>query len=141
MPRKPKATVLDSWAIIAYLEGEQAAERVADHIADAHENEEPLYMSVINAGEVWYIVARETSVAEADRSISELKQLGIEFVDADWALAHVAGGFKAKQKMSFADCFAAALAKERKAVLLTGDPEFKQVEKEISITWLNNRKN
>ena len=136
MPRKPKAIVLDSWAVIAYLEGEAAAERVADHIADAHENDIPLFISVVNAGEVWYIIARETSVGDADRSITELRHLGIEFVDADWTLAHEAGGFKSKHKMSFADCFAAALAKQKKALLLTGDPEFKQVEQEITINWL-----
>ena len=85
MPRKPKAIVLDSWAVIAYLEGEPAAEKVADHIADAHENDIPLFMSVVNAAEVWYIIARETSVGDADRSITEMRHLGIEFVDADWS--------------------------------------------------------
>ena len=75
-------------------------------------------------------------MSEADRSITELKHLGIEFVDADWTLAHEAGGSKSKHKMSFADCFAAALAKQKKALLLTGDPEFKQVEQEITIGWL-----
>src|SRR2546425_11015704 len=136
MPRKPKAIVLDSWAVIAYLEGEAAAEKVADYIADAHENKIPLFISVVNAGEVWYIIARETSVSDADRSITELKQLGIEFVDADWTLAHEAAGFKSKHKMSFADCFAAALAKQKKAHLVTGDKEFKEVEEDISISWL-----
>jgi uncharacterized protein with PIN domain len=139
MPRKPKAIVLDSWAVIAYLEGEGAAEKVADHIADAHENQIPLFMSVVNAGEVWYIIARETTVGDADRSITELRHLGIGFVDADWPLAHQTGGFKSKHKMSFADCFAAALAKQEKALLLTGDPEFKQVEQEIAIDWLKNQ--
>ena len=137
MPRRPKAIVLDSWAVIAYLEGEAAAEKVADHIADAHENDIPLFMSVVNAGEVWYIIARATSVADADRSVSELKQLAIEFVDADWTLARDAGGFKSKHKMSFADCFAAALARQKKAHLLTGDQEFKQVQGDISIAWLS----
>ena len=61
----------DSWAVIAYLEGEAAAERVADHIADAHENDIPLFISVVNAGEVWYIIARETSLGDADRSQCE----------------------------------------------------------------------
>jgi len=136
VPRKPKAIVLDSWAVIAYLEGEAAAERVADHIADAHENEIPLFMSVVNAGEVWCIIAREASISDADRSIAELKRLGIALIDADWPLAHDAGGLKAKHQMSFADCFAAALAKQRKALLLTGDPEFKQVDKDINIEWL-----
>jgi ribonuclease VapC len=137
MPRKPKVIVLDSWAVIAYLEGEPSAKRVADHIADAHENEVPLFISVVNAGEVWYIIAREASVSDADRSITELRHLGIEFVDADWTLAHEAGGFKSKYKMSYADCFAAALAKHKKAVLLTGDRKFKQVESQITIDWLD----
>src|ERR1700738_511468 len=133
MPRKPKAIVLDSWAVIAYLEGEAAAEKVADHIADAHENEIPLFMSVVNAGEVWYIITRETSVSDADRSITEMRHLGIEFVDADWTIAHEAGGFKSKHKMSFADCFAAALAKHKKGVLLTGEAELNEAEQEITI--------
>lgn len=134
--RKPKVIVLDAWAIMAYLEDEQAAEEIANMIADAHEDDIPLIMSVVNVGEVWYIIARETSVAEAERSIAQLTQLGIEFVDADWSLAREAGGYKSKHKMSFADCFAAALAKQKKALLLTGDPEFKQVEQDIAIKWL-----
>jgi uncharacterized protein len=136
MARKPRAIVLDSWAVMAYLEDEATAEKVADIIADAHEEKIPLLMTVVNAGEVWYILAREASVAEADASVRQLRQLGIEFVDADWDLAHEAGGFKAKHKMSFADCFAAALAKQRKAHLVTGDQEFKQVEADVMINWL-----
>ena len=139
MPKKPKAIVLDSWATIAYLEDEPAAEKVANIIADAHEQRIPLLMTVVNAGEVWYIVARQTSAADADTSIKQIRDLGIEFVDADWSLAKDAGNFKSKNKMSFADCFAAALAKQRAATLLTGDPEFKQVEREITITWMKNR--
>ena len=136
MPRKPKAIVFDSWAVIAYLEDEPAAEHIANVIADAHDDGIPLFMCVVNVGEVWYIIAREASVGDADRSIKELRQLGIEFVDADWTLAHEAGGFKSKHKMSYADCFAAALSKHKKALLLTGDPEFKQVESQIAIDWL-----
>jgi hypothetical protein len=69
MARKPRAIVLDSWAIMSYLGGEPAAEKVADIMADAHDERIPLFMSVVNAGEVWYILAREVSIAEADSSI------------------------------------------------------------------------
>lgn len=136
MPKKPKAIVLDSWAVIAYFEDEEAAEKVADIISDAHEESIPLLMTVVNAGEVWYIVARETSAAEADASIKQLRDLGIEFIEADWNLAKDAGYFKSKNKMSFADCFAAALARQRKGHLATGDQEFKQVESDIVVIWL-----
>lgn len=136
MSRRPKAIVLDSWAVMAYLEDESSAQKVADLIGDAHEHGIPLLMSVVNAGEVWYILAREVSEAEADKALHELKQLGIEFQDVDMKLARLAGGFKAKHRMSYADCFAAALAKERKAELVTGDKEFKQVESDIHVRWL-----
>jgi predicted nucleic acid-binding protein len=136
MPRKPKAIVLDSWAIMAYLEDEPSAEQIADIIADAHESNVPLMMTVINLGEVWYIIAREVSEAEAERSIVELQDLGIKLIDADWKLTREAAYFKSKYRMSYADCFAAALAKEKKAHLITGDKEFKQVEQEVSVMWV-----
>ncbi len=136
MPRKPKTLVFDAWSIMAYLEDEPAGERVEQLIADAHEDESSMLMSIVNAGEVWYILAREVSEEEADSSIAELKQLGIEFIDANWKLAQEAARIKSKHKMSFADCFAAALAKENKADLITGDQEFKQVEGQIRISWL-----
>ena len=136
MARKPKALVLDSWSILAYLEDEPAGQQVADLIADAHEDGTPLMMTVVNAGEIWYITARETSDAEADRTLVELEKLGMQFFDADLKLAHEAARFKVKGRLSFADCFAVALAKENKADLITGDPEFKQVESEVKIHWL-----
>lgn len=136
MARRTKALVLDSWAVLAYLEDEAAGQQVADLIAEAHEGGHPLYLSVVNAGEVWYILAREVSEAEADKAIAQLHLLGIQFVDVTWPLAKIAAAFKAKGKMSYADCFAAALAKEKKTDLLTGDKEFKQVEAEIGIRWL-----
>ena len=136
MSRRPKAIVLDSWAVMAYLEDESSAQKVAELIGDAHEHGIPLLMSVVNAGEVWYILAREVSEAEADKALHDLRQLGIEFQDVDLKLARLAGGFKAKHRMSYADCFAAALAREHKAELVTGDKEFKQVESDIRIRWL-----
>src|SRR3990172_7247625 len=136
MARKPKALVLDSWAVLAYLEDEESSQKVADLIGDAHEHEIPLLMSVVNAGEVWYILAREVSEAEADKGVEGLRRLGIEFIDVDWKLSRQAGTYKSKNRMSYADCFAAALAKEHKAELVTGDKEFKQVEGDIKILWV-----
>jgi predicted nucleic acid-binding protein len=136
MARKPKTLVFDSWSVMAYFEGEPAGEQVANLIANAHESETGLLMSVVNAAEVWYILAREVSEEEANKTISEMRQLGIEFVDANWRLAEIAAQFKARCKMSFADCFAAALTRENKAELVTGDQEFKQVENDIKIRWV-----
>ena len=140
MARKAKAIVLDSWAVLAYLEDEGPAEKIGNMISDAHDDGIPVFMSVINAGQVWYIIGREASPADADATLTKIRQLGIRFVEADWSLTHEAAKYKSKYRMSYADCFAAALAKQKHAVLLTGDPEFKQVERDIAIAWLTLRK-
>ena len=136
MSRKPKALVLDSWSVIAYLEDEPSGQQVADIIAGAHEEGIPIYMTVVNAGEVWYIIACEISDEEANNSIKELRDLRIQFVDVDWELTQEAARFKSQYKMSFADCYVAALAKTRKADLVTGDAEFKAVEDQVKIQWV-----
>jgi ribonuclease VapC len=136
MPRKSKTIVLDSWSVIAYLEDEPSGQQVADLIAGAHEEGIPIYMTVVNAGEVWYIIAREISEKEANSSIKELRELRIQFVDVDWELTQEAARFKSKNKMSYADCYAAALAKSRNADLITGDSEFKAVEDQVKIQWV-----
>lgn len=136
MLRKPRALVFDSWAMLAYFGDEASGQEVADLITIAHENRTPMYMSIVNAGEVWYILAREISEVQADSAVTDLTGLGIELIDADWPLTRMAGTFKARHRMSYADCFAAALAKDRKTDLVTGDKEFKQVEGEVSIRWL-----
>ena len=136
MAKKAKAYVLDTWAIIAYLEDEPSGEQIEELIATAHEEQIPIYMSIVNLGEVWYIVAREVSEEEADASIKILRDLRIQFEDADWSLTLEAARFKSRNKMSYADCFAAALAKCKKADLVTGDKEFIPLDGEIKISWV-----
>jgi predicted nucleic acid-binding protein len=136
MPHRPKAIVLDSWSIIAYLDDEPSGQKIADLIADANEQEIPIYMSVVNAGEVWYIIAREISEKDADDSVKQLHQLRIQLKDADWDLTQEAARFISQHKISYADCFAGALAKTMKADLVTGDKEFKAIEDAVTIQWV-----
>ena len=131
-----KTIVLDSWAIMAYLEDEPSGEKIADTIADAKEDGRLLLMSVINIGEVWYSLARRRSTADADQALRWIGEIGIEFVDADIELTRIAARFKARGGISYADCFAAALAKQQKATLVTGDREFEQLKNDIAISWL-----
>jgi ribonuclease VapC len=131
-----KNIVLDSWAMMAFFENEPAAESVEKFIVEAHQNGAPLSMSVVNVGELWYNTVRGHSQADADRVIQELGNLGIEVVEANWEITQQAALFKTKGKLAYADCFAAALAKLRKAEVVTGDPEFKQIEGEVKILWV-----
>jgi len=132
MPTK----VLDSYAVLAFLEDEPGADMVRGLILKAEENNLKLLMSVVNLGEVWYAIARTNSTEKADQVIREIEGLAIEIVDADWQITRQAAAFKAKGKIAYADCFAAALAKQHKAELVTGDEEFKIIENDIKISWL-----
>ena len=136
MAKKAKAYVLDSWAVIAYLEDEPSAEQVEELIATAHEEQIPIYMSVVNVGEVWYTLAREVSEEEANAGVKMLSDLRIQFENVDWELTQEAARFKSQNKMSYADAFAAALANVKRADLVTGDNEFKPLDGQIKLSWV-----
>lgn len=130
---KPRALVLDSWVALAYLQGEPAAEKMGEIVADAIERNIPLYMSVISAGEIWCILAMEVSGAVADSAINDIRGWGVEFIDADWPLTLAAADFKSRNRLSSADAFAAALAKAKRCVLVAGDQEPRLLEREVGI--------
>jgi predicted nucleic acid-binding protein len=121
---------------MAYLEDEPAGEAMETLISHAHDSNIQLLMSVVNAAEIWYAIARNSSEARANQRLTDLHQLGISFQPADMPLALEAAKFKTKHRMSLADCFAAALAATMKAALVTGDREFEQVVGQVKIHWL-----
>lgn len=132
MPTK----VLDSYALMAFYEDEPGADFVRSLLLKAEEKEIKLLMSVVNLGEIWYSIARITSPGTADHYVNEIHGMAIDIVDVDWQLTRQAAAFKATGNIAYADCFAAALAKNRNAELITGDKEFNQLEDEIKISWL-----
>ena len=120
---KQKAVVLDSWAVLAYLEDEPAADGVEAILEEAHDAGIPLLMTVVNAGEVWYSVARSQSERHADENVlKELGDLGITLVDVSWALTRQAAAFKRHGRIAYADCFAAALANAKRGSTGHGRP-------------------
>jgi len=128
--------VLDSYALIAFLENEQGADRVVALIKHARDSEKPLFLSVVNWGEIYYILHRTVGKDAARQALQSIDTLPIDIIPADRELTLIAAELKAKHKMSYADCFAAALAKIKKAELVTGDKEFKLLEGELKIVWL-----
>lgn len=130
------AKILDSWALLAFFKDEPAGPLVEDLIHKASADKVRLFLSVINWGEVYYGMWRAGGKDAAESAAEDLSRLPIELVDADLHLTRQAAIYKATNKMSYADAFAAALAKANKAELVTGDPEFKLLEKEIKINWL-----
>jgi predicted nucleic acid-binding protein len=136
MPPEPEAFVLDSWAVIAFFGDEPGGGNIADLIIDSHKSDIPIYMCVVNLGEVWYITARAISEAAAYDIVKALHDMRIEFVDADWTITQRAAQIKSRHKMSYTDCYAAALASSKNAALVTGDKEFKAIENQVDIQWV-----
>jgi predicted nucleic acid-binding protein len=132
----PAAQVLDSHALLALLRDEPGGEAVAQILERAGQRDQPVHMTEVNYAEVQYMIRRKDGDAAWATIAGELRAAPIEFHPADRRLADTAADFKARFKMSLADAFAAALAKEKKAELVTGDPEFKMLAKEIAIRWL-----
>ena len=128
--------ILDSWALMALFNNEPAADAVEKILEQASAEQHKLLMSVVNWGEIYYSVMRGASPEMAEQKVREIAAMPIELVHVDLHQAHQAAIYKATKKMSYADCFGAALAKMRNAEFVTGDPEFKEVEKEIKINWL-----
>ena len=128
--------VLDSFALIAYFRDEPGAETVEQLLVTASKKDNPLHMTDVNYAEVKYSILKKDGAEAWEQAAKILEGLPIEFHPTNRALADSAADFKSRFKLSLADAFAAALAKERKAELVTGDPEFKAVEKEIKISWL-----
>jgi predicted nucleic acid-binding protein len=96
----------------------------------------PLLMCVVNWGEVYYQIARRFGDQKAQEIEQLIETLPIRLVEADRSLTREAARIKATKRMAYADYFAVALARLRKADLYTGDPEFKMAEKDIKVVWL-----
>ncbi len=128
--------VLDSYAMISYLQREKGFETVKQALEKAVQKGVKALMTMVNWGEVYYIIKREEGADTAEAMAEIIDTLPVELLPADRELTRQAAFLKADKKMSYADCFAAAAAIMNKATLITGDKEFREVEKEVKIEWI-----
>jgi ribonuclease VapC len=131
-----KTRVLDSWAILEWINGRQPASDSVDALlAEAEGGRARLLMSAINAGEIYYFLRKNYSdaLAESWRESAPALPVTIEVPTAEdiWSAASIKGRFP----ISYADAFAAALAQKYNCPLVTGDPEFRTVE-QLDLDWL-----
>ena len=133
--------VLDAHALMVLFNDEPGADEIEKILIKAETGSPKLLMSVVNWGEIYYSILRGASQEMAEAKAHEIAGMQIELVpvDADdLELVRQAAAFKATRKMSYADCFAAALAKIKNAELITGDREFKQLARDVKIHWLHH---
>lgn len=128
--------VLDSYSLLAYAEQEKGADEVGNILKKALEDKAELFLCVINWGEMYYIALREGGKERAELYKNTFARYPITIVEANKEITLQAAEYKAFYRISYADAFAAALAKTKKAILVTGDKEFKVLDSEIKILWL-----
>lgn len=128
--------VLDSFALLAYFEGEAGAVAVRELLDRGQRREAEVSLSVVNLGEVAYITERERGLVQAERVVAAIDQLPVEIVAVDRRQALAAAHAKARHPIAYADAFAVALAADRGATLVSGDPELRHVAGEVTILWL-----
>jgi predicted nucleic acid-binding protein len=131
-----KSAVLDSYAIIAFLERQPGYQEVAELFEECTAKDREVFVCVVNWGEVIYHALRTGGEQKALLAEEIMHAIPITVLDANKEITLQAAKFKAAHKMSYADCFAAALAMKKKCELVTGDKEFKQVEKEVKVRWM-----
>lgn len=134
------AYVLDSFAFIAYLEDEPAAQRIQKVLKDAEENKCRVYISIINLGEVLYSVERNNGLAKTHETLALIQSLPIEILPADNQTVLAAAHIKANHPISYADAFVVVAAQNISGIIMTGDPEFEEITKLAKVEWLKKRK-
>ena len=128
--------ILDSHALMIFLEKEPGFEKIESIFIDASQKDNNLLMTTVNYGEVYYIILRECGQEKLNEIEKIIVTLPLDIIDVDKKLAQQAARFKASRKISYADCFAAALAKLNNGEVITGDEEFRALEKEVKILWV-----
>ncbi|RPJ39446.1 MAG: type II toxin-antitoxin system VapC family toxin, partial [Deltaproteobacteria bacterium] len=115
---------------------EKGYKEVGALLERALETSQPLLISSVNWAEIRYVTERKSGTAAWEKHRLKILGLPIEIVPVDREAAEIAGEIKSSRRMSLADCFVAALAKQKKGEIYTGDPEFKALQPEWKIHWL-----
>ena len=136
------AFVLDSFALLAYLEGEAGMARVRSILGGAEARRHTVYLSLINLGEALSITERERGLVEARRTLGAVDQLPLEIVGISRSTVLAAAHIKARFPISYADAFAVVAAQDHRGVVVTGDPEFRRLVDDglITVEWLPRRR-
>lgn len=132
--------VLDSFAMLAYLEAELGIERIRQVLKAAEQGDNRVYLPLLNLGEVVYITERERGLPAAHAVLATVEQLPIEVLPVTRASVLTAAHIKANYTLSYAGAFVVAAAQELGGTVLTGDPEFRAVAELITVAWLQDNR-
>lgn len=140
MPKRKRQNsenlVLDSFALLLFLRKERGGTRIRALLEKAKKGKRQFYMCWLNVGEIYYKVFREYGQKGTEATLTLVRALPIQLISVDDELVLSAAKIKADYSISLADCFVVATAQRFSAKIVTGDPDFKKVEKLVDIVWV-----
>jgi len=122
-----KKFVLDANALFDLVEAGPGFQKVEHLFQSAIQQHSWIVMSVLNWGEVFYLLWQQRGEEAARRTMAGLSRLPLEIVPVDLAQAMKASELKAIHKVPYVDCIAAALAVLQRATLVTSDRDFEKL--------------
>jgi predicted nucleic acid-binding protein len=129
--------VLDSFALLAFFQAEPGGLKARELLERAQRGEVGLAITTVNVGEVAYRTERVFGLERAQEVLAKIEEYAPAVIDVDRELALAAAHLKARYRMSYADCLAAALAQRLGVAVITGDPDFRQLEDQVAVEWLS----
>jgi predicted nucleic acid-binding protein len=134
MPDKP--LVIDSYALLKLFQKENGYEKIAHVLGAARRKAISLYMNAINVGEIIYITQRHFGEHRKIEVLAHIERMGFITLPATNDVIFEAAEHKARYSISYADCFVLVSALRHNGIVVTGDPEFKNVKHLVDVLWV-----
>ncbi len=134
MPKGP--FLFDSHALLKFFQKEKGYKKILQLLEDIKKVGATKYINAINLGEIIYTTKREFGDQKKLELLAHIERLNFELLPIPNQLIFQAAEYKAQFSISYADCFALASAVEHKAIIVTGDPDFRKVEHVAEILWV-----
>ena len=128
--------LFDSFALLRFFQSEAGGEKVRGLLREAENLKRPCLINAINVGEIIYLTQRRFGEKKKLEIFIHIQRMGLQILPCPNDLIFRAAELKARYPISNADAFALASAIEHQAELVTGDPEFHQVESLVKIVWV-----
>ena len=130
------AFIFDSHALLRLFQKEKGYEKVVQLLEEIQKTGAVKYLNALNLGEIIYTTKKDFGDQKKLEVLASIERLNFRILPIPNELIFQAAEYKAEYSISYADCFALASAVEHKAVIVTGDPEFKKVEHLAEIHWI-----
>ena len=128
--------IFDSYALLKFFQKEKGYEKVVHLLEEIKKAGATKYINAVNLGEIIYSTKREFGDQKKLEVLANIERLNFNILTVSNSLIFQAAEYKAQYRISYADCFILASAIEHKAIIVTGDPEFKNVEHLVNIMWV-----